>query len=71
MLANSLTAIAMMSSANATGCPWKLPFESTSPSSGKTSGLSVAALSSTEAVCATWSRRSRAAPCTCAAQRNE
>ena len=40
-----------MSSACATGCPWKLPPEMTSPS-GKTSGLSVEAFSSTSTVSA-------------------
>ena len=53
MLASSATAIARQSSANATGCPWKLPFETISRSSRRTSGLSVAALISIETVRAT------------------
>ena len=41
MLAISLMLIAARSSARASGSPWKLPAEMTSPVSGKTSGLSV------------------------------
>ena len=50
MLANSATAIASASSANASGWPWKLPFETRMPSSTSTSGLSVAAFNSTATV---------------------
>ena len=50
MLASSETAIASASSPKASGCPWKFPFETTCPSSSSTSGLSVAALSSTVTV---------------------
>ena len=51
MFASSAHAIARQSSAIATGCPWKLPFETISSSSEtRTSGLSVAALSSTATV---------------------
>ena len=71
MLASSATAIARTSSANASGCPWKLPLETSSSSSTSTSGLSVAAFSSTLTVYSAYSRRSRTAPCTCGAQRSE
>ena len=43
---SSATAIASMSAAMATGSPWKLPPESSSPVSANTIGLSVAAFSS-------------------------
>ncbi len=43
---SSATAIASKSAAMATGSPWKLPPESSSPVSAKTIGLSVAAFSS-------------------------
>ena len=46
--ASSATAIASESSANATGSPWKFPFETSMSSSTSTSGLSVAAFSSIE-----------------------
>ena len=71
MLASSATAIASASSANASGWPWKFPLETTMSSSTKTSGLSVAALSSVATVVSTYARRSRAAPCTWGAQRSE
>ena len=48
MPASSASAIFSVSSAMATGSPWKLPLESTSPRSANTSGLSVAALISME-----------------------
>ena len=60
---------ASTSAASATGSPWKLPPETTSPSSGKTSGLSVTALSSIASRRSTSASRSRAAPCTCGMQR--
>ena len=50
MLASSETAIASASRANASGWPWKLPLETRSSSETRTSGLSVAELSSTETV---------------------
>ena len=46
MFASSAQAIARQSSPIATGWPWKLPFETISSSSRRTSGLSVAALTS-------------------------
>ena len=53
MLASSATAIASASSANASGWPWKLPAETSIPSSTSTSGLSVAAFSSVPTVYST------------------
>ena len=48
MPASSARAIVAVSSAMATGSPWKLPLDSTSPASANTSGLSVAAFTSIE-----------------------
>ena len=53
MLASSETAIASASRAKASGWPWKLPFETISPESTRTRGLSVPALSSTATVSST------------------
>ena len=64
MFASSAQAIARQSSPIAIGCPWKFPLETISCSSSRTSGLSVAAFSSTATVRSTWSSRSRLAPCT-------
>ena len=50
MLANPTVEIASVSSATATGWPWKLPPERTSSSSGSTIGLSETAPAS---VCST------------------
>jgi hypothetical protein len=50
----SASARARVSAAKATGSAWKLPPESTSPVSGKTSGLSVTALASMSRVRAAW-----------------
>ncbi len=66
---SSARAIASTSAANATGSPWKLPPESTSPVSGKTSGLSVTEFISMPSLRSTSAARSRAAPCTCGMQR--
>ena len=60
--------MASMSRAWATGWPWKLPPEITSPSS-KTSGLSVEALSSTATVSSAKRIASATAPNTWGAQR--
>ena len=68
--ATSATAIARKSSTYATGAPWKLPLDSTRPSSVRT-GLSTAEDSSRKAIVRAWSTVSRAAPCTCGAQRSE
>ena len=70
MLATSAAAIARKSSTYPTGAPWKLPFDSSRPSS-VTTGLSIALASSRPATTAAWSTVSRAAPCTCGAQRSE
>ena len=67
----SATAMAMMSAAKATGSAWKLPPDSTAPSSAKTSGLSDTALASITSVRAALARRSRQAPITCGWQRKE
>ncbi len=64
-------ASARMSAAKATGSAWKLPPETTSPCSGKTSGLSDAALASMRRMRAAWVRLSRQAPITCGWQRIE
>ena len=55
-------AIANASSANASGCPWKLPFETSSSSSTSTSGLSVAEFSSDRNRAFDVSRADRATP---------
>jgi len=65
----SAIATARKSAASAIGAPWKLPPESTSSSSGNTSGLSVAAFISIASRASTSASTSRAAPCTCGAQR--
>lgn len=70
MLATSAAAIARKSSTYATGAPWKLPFDSTRPST-VTTGLSIAAASSRRATAVAWSSVSRAAPCTWGAHRSE
>ncbi len=57
----SAAAMAKKSRANASGSPWKLPLDSTAPS-GRTTGLSTAAVSSRSRTAAAWSRVSRAAP---------
>ena len=64
MLATSATRIARKSRAWPTGAPWKLPLDSTRPSSS-TTGLSTADASSREAIRRVWSSVSRAAPVTC------
>ena len=61
----SAQASARMSAANATGSAWKFPPDSTSPVSGKISGLSVTALASMVSVAACCVIRSRHAPITC------
>ncbi len=66
----SAAATARKSRTYATGAPWKLPFDSTRPSSS-TTGLSTAAASSRLATRRAWSRVSRPAPATCGAQRME
>ena len=63
--------MAITSRARETGCPWKLPPETMSPASAKTSGLSVAALASRARTPREKARPSRAAPCTCGMQRSE
>ncbi|KZE94467.1 hypothetical protein AVP42_00997 [Agromyces sp. NDB4Y10] len=70
MEATSATAMARKSSTYPTGAPWKLPFDSTRPS-GVSTGLSMALASSASATDAACARVSRAAPCTCGAQRSE
>ena len=72
-----------MSSASAIGSPWKLPplmtrpppvamvAASATPPPGKTSGLSVAELSSMSRTRRRWSSTSRTAPWTCGTQRSE
>ena len=62
--------MARKSAANASGSPWKLPFDSTSPSSS-TIGLSIADDSSTAEMRRANSSVSRAAPATCGLQRTE
>ena len=57
-------AMASTSSASETGCPWKLPPETTRSCSGKTSGLSVAEFTSMERTERACCSPSRAAPCT-------
>src|SRR5207249_4414678 len=66
----SAAAMARKSAANASGSPWKLPFDSTSPSSS-TIGLSIADDSSTAEIRRANSSVSRAAPATCGLQRTE
>ena len=61
----SAQASARMSAAKATGSAWKFPPDSTSPVSGKISGLSVTALASMVSVAACCVIRSRHAPITC------
>src|SRR4030042_2411146 len=50
---------------SATGCPWKLPPDTTVPSSGKKSGLSVAELISTPTTSFAHQMACRLAPMTC------
>jgi len=69
MAPSSATAMASTSAAMATGSPWKLPPESSSPVSANTIGLSVAAFSSISTVRVTKRSASRAAPCTWGMQR--
>src|SRR5438477_1698599 len=66
----SAAAMARKSAAKASGSPWKLPFDSTSPFS-ITIGLSIVDESSTSAIRRTKSSVSRAAPATCGLQRTE
>ena len=54
----------------ATGAPWKLPLDSTGPSSG-TTGLSMAQASSQSAIVRACCRVSRAVPSTAGVHRNE
>ena len=70
IVARFVIAIAMTSSAIATAWPWKLPPLSIVPSS-KTSGLSVAALSSRATSPSQKRSASRTGPCTCGMQRSE
>ena len=58
----SHSASASLSAANATGSAWKLPPDSASPSSAKTSGLSETAFASIASVAAAWRSRSRPPP---------
>ena len=62
-----------MSSASASGCPWKLPAETTppAPSEAKTSGLSVTLFSSVSTTPATYASASRLAPWTWGTHRTE
>src|SRR5438067_11125917 len=66
----SAAAIARKSAAKASGSPWKLPLDSTSPLS-RTIGLSMVDDSSTSAMRRAKSRVSRAAPATWGLQRTE
>src|SRR5690606_2652804 len=68
--APSATGIATKSSTYPMGAPWKFPVLSTRPST-VTTGLSTAAASSRPATASAWASVSRAAPCTCGAQRSE
>ena len=69
--ASSAIAIASRSRTIAIGWPWKLPPVRRCGSSGKTSGLSVTAVSSIPITRAACSIESRLAPWTCGAQRSE
>ncbi len=69
MLLNSVTATVAKSKAKASGWPWKLPPEITSPVSGNTTGLSTTDPSSTPSTPSAKPSTSRAAPCTWGAQR--
>ena len=69
MLDRSVTAAASRSDVSAIGWAWKLPPLSTSPVSGKTSGLSVAAFSSRSTTDWMNARASRSVPWTCGRQR--
>ena len=69
IVARFVIAIASTSSASATACPWKLPPLMSVPSS-KTSGLSVAALSSRATSDSAKSIASSTGPCTCGMQRS-
>jgi hypothetical protein len=67
----SAAAIASASSAIAGVSPWKFPPDSSSPSSGKTIGLSVTESISVASTPSVKRITSRAAPCTCGMQRRE
>src|SRR6266542_1845118 len=69
--ANPTVAAARASSDTATGWPWKLPPESTSPDSGKTIGLSETEDISISRTSSAWRSESRNAPWTWGAQRSE
>ena len=67
----SAIASARLSAANATGSAWKLPPESASIVSAKTSGLSDTPLASASRMVHAWSIWSRQAPITCGWQRRQ
>ena len=67
----SATPRARQSAARAIGSPWKLPPDSTAPSSGNTNGLSVTEFISIASLASASDSRSRAAPCTWGMQRTE
>ena len=62
--------MASMSPAKASGSPWKLPVDITSPS-GTITGLSTIEPSSMSMTRRAWASTSRTAPCTCGAQRRQ
>ena len=70
-----VSAITSVSSASASGMPWKLPAETTcrvcAGSAAKTSGLSVTAPSSRSTMARANPIASRTAPSTCGTQRRE